>query len=82
VDLAKSGDAYRLRLSSPVLARSVYISFGTLDASPSDNYFDLIPGQPVELTITSAAPLDQLRAQLKLVSLADAFTPPSAAQPK
>jgi beta-mannosidase len=82
VDLAKSGDAYRLRLSSPVLARSVYISFGTLDASPSDNYFDLIPGQSVEITITSAAPLDQLRAQLKLVTLADAFAPPSAAQPK
>jgi beta-mannosidase len=82
-DLAKSGDAYRLRLSSPVLARSVYISFGALDASPSDNYFDLIPGQPVELTITSAAPLDQLRAQLKLVTLADAFAPASAAaQPK
>jgi beta-mannosidase len=81
VDLAKSGDAYRLRLSSPALARSVYISFGALDATPSDNYFDLIPGQPVEITITSAAPLDQLRAQLKLISLADAFSPP-AAQPK
>jgi len=75
VDLAKSGDAYRLRLSSPGLARSVYISFGSLDAAPSDNYFDLIPGQPVEMTITSAAPLDQLRAQLKLMSLADAFAP-------
>jgi beta-mannosidase len=81
VDLAKSGDAYRLRLSSPNLVRSVYISFGALDAAPSDNYFDLIPGQPVEITITSAAPLDQLRTQLKLISLADAFSP-STAQPK
>ena len=82
VDLAKSGDAYRLRLSSPVLARSVYISFGALDAAPSDNYFDLIPGQPIEITITSAAPLDQLRTQLKLISLADVFASPGAAQPK
>lgn len=83
VDLAKSGDSYRMRLSTPSLARSVYISFGALEASPSDNYFDLIPGQPVEITITSAAPLDQLRAQLKLVSLADPFAPPTvAAQPK
>ena len=81
VDLAKSGNAYRLRLSSTALARSVYISFGALDAAPSDNYFDLIPGQPVDIAITSAAPLDQLRAQLKLISLADAFAPP-AAQPK
>ncbi len=79
VDLAKSGDAYRLRLTSPVLARSVYVFFGTLDAAPSDNYFNLIPGQPVEITVTSAAPLDQLRAQLKLVTLADAFAPPGAA---
>jgi len=81
VDFAKSGNAYRLRLSSTALARSVYISFGALDAAPSDNYFDLIPGQPVDIAITSAAPLDQLRAQLKLISLADAFAPP-AAQPK
>ncbi len=82
VDLAKSGDSYRLRLSSPVLARSVYISFGALDAFPSDNYLDLIPNQPVEITITSAAPLDQLRTQLKLITLADAFAPPAASAPK
>ena len=78
VDLAKSGEAYHLRLTSPVLARSVYVSFGTIDASPSDNYFDLIPNQPVEITITSAATLDQLRAQLKIMSLADAFAPSTA----
>ena len=81
VDFAKSGEAYRLRLSSTALARSVYVSFGALDAALSDNYFDLIPGQPVDIAITSAAPLDQLRAQLKLISLADAFAPP-ASQPK
>jgi len=74
-DLTKSGEAYRLRLSTPVLARSVYVSFGSLDASLSDNYFDLIPNQPVEITITSAAKLDDLRAQLKIISLADAFAP-------
>jgi beta-mannosidase len=75
IDLAKSGEAYRLRLSSPVLARSVYVSFGTLDASPSDNYFDLIPNQPVEITITSPAKLEGLRTQLKVMSLFDAFAP-------
>ncbi len=75
INLAKSGEAYRLRLSSPVMARSVYVSFGTLDASLSDNYFDLIPNQPVELTLTSPAKLDDLRAQLKITSLAEAFAP-------
>jgi beta-mannosidase len=56
-----------------VLARSVYLSFGDLDVKLSDNYFDLLPGETVEIVATSAASLDALRAQLKVVSLTDAF---------
>ncbi len=63
----------RLRLSSPVLARSVWVSFGSLEATPSDNYFDLLPGQPVEMTITGGAGADDLRKNLKVMSLVDAF---------
>jgi len=76
-DLTKQGDAYVLRLSSPALARSVYVSFGELDAKFSDNYVDLLPGEPVEIKITSPAALDQLKANMKITSLADAFAPPS-----
>ncbi|MGA2919770.1 MAG: glycoside hydrolase family 2 protein [Candidatus Sulfotelmatobacter sp.] len=72
-ELAKGGDSYRLKVSSPVLARSVYISFGEVDAEVSDNYFDLLPGQTVEITIQSAASEDELRSGLKVVSLVDAF---------
>jgi len=71
-------NTYTLHLSSPVLARGVYISFGNLDAKPADNYFDLLPGQPVDLTITSAASLDDLKAQIKVISLTDAFAPHEA----
>jgi len=77
-DLAADGGKYRLRLSSKALARSVYVSFGNADAQISDNYFDLIPGQPVDITVTSAASLDQLRGQLKVISLVDAFAPSNA----
>ncbi len=66
-------DGTRLRLSSPVLARSVWVSFGSLEATPSDNYFDLLPGQPVEITIAGAASTDDLRKNLKVMSLVDAF---------
>jgi len=75
--LTQQGNTYVLRLSSPVLARSVYVSFGELDAKFSDNYVDLLPGEPVEITITSPATLDQLKSNLKIMSLADAFAPPS-----
>ena len=56
-----------------MLARSVYLSFGNLDVKVSDNYFDLLPGETAEITLTSAASLEALKAQLKVVSLTDAF---------
>ena len=72
-ELAKNGDSYLLRVSSPVLARSVYISFGEVDAEVSDNYFDLLPSQTVEIAIKTAAGEDALRSGLKVISLVDAF---------
>jgi beta-mannosidase len=56
-----------------VLARSVYLSFGDLDVQVSDNYFDMLPGETVEIKATSKASLDALKAQMKVISLTDAF---------
>jgi beta-mannosidase len=72
-DLSGAGGQYRLRLSSPVLARSVWISFGDLEAKPSDNYFDLLPGQQADISVTTAASAEELRKNLKVMSLVDAF---------
>ncbi len=74
----KPGEFYSLHLASPVLAKSVYVSFGNLDAKPADNYFDLLPGQVIDLPITSAASLDELQKNLKVISLTDAFGPHEA----
>jgi beta-mannosidase len=68
-----------VRLSSPVLARDAYLTFGSLDIEPSDNYINLLPGQPAEITLKSTAPIDQVRSQLKVVSLVDAFNSSTAA---
>ena len=70
---AGSGGKYTIRVTSPVLARSVYLSFGNLDAQISDNYFDLLPGETREIAATSAVSLDELKAQLHVISLTDAF---------
>ena len=75
---AVAGSTYTLHLSSPMLAKSVYVSFGNLDAKLSDNYFDLLPGETVDLLITSAAPLDELKSNLRVISLTDAFVPHEA----
>jgi beta-mannosidase len=80
VETTGSGGTYNIRISSQVLARSVYLSFGKLDVNVSDNYFDVLPGETVEIKATSVASLADVKAQMKAISLTDAFasTPHSA----
>ena len=73
VETAGGNGNYKIRVTSPVLARDVYLSFGDLDAKVSDNYFDLLPGETREISVSSAADLDALKAQLHVISLTDAF---------
>jgi beta-mannosidase len=73
--LENSNGAYTVTLRSPVLARSVYVSFGDLDVQTLDNYFDLLPGEPVtvKLKAPSSVSLDQLKSSMQVISLTDAF---------
>ncbi len=73
--ISSTGDGYTLTLQSALLARSVYLSFGDLDVYTSDNYVDLLPGEPIEVTLESSASLDQLKSALKITTLTDAFKP-------
>jgi len=73
VETTGSNGSYKIHIASSVLARSVYLSFGNLDVKLSDNYFDLLPGESVEIAAASAVSFDALKAQLKVVSLTDAF---------
>ena len=70
-----AGDGFRLTLHSSQLARDVYVSFADLDARFSDNYIDLLPGETAQILVKSKASLEQLRQQIKVVSLYDAFLP-------
>jgi beta-mannosidase len=75
VKLYKKGEAYSLTLRTPGLARNVYVSFADLDVAVSDNYFDLLPGEPVTVDLTTSSSLQQLESALKIMSLTEAFTP-------
>jgi beta-mannosidase len=72
-ELTQVAGGYHLKLSSPVLARSVYVTFGAASAELSDNYFDLLPYEAVDVVVKSRETLDTLKAKLHVVSLADAF---------
>jgi beta-mannosidase len=71
--IAQAGKDYTITLQSGQLARNVNVSFGDLDVESSDNYFDLIPGEPVTITVKSSATIDQLRSAMKVMSLTEAF---------
>jgi beta-mannosidase len=73
VETTGANGSYKIHVTSPVLARSVYLSFGNLDVKLSDNYFNLLPGETIEIAASSGVSLDAIKAQLKVVSLADAF---------
>jgi beta-mannosidase len=74
----KAGGSFLLHLASPTLAKSVYVRFGNLDAKPADNYFDLLPGESIDLVVTSTASLEELKSNLRVISLTDAFAPHEA----
>jgi beta-mannosidase len=73
--LDKGKGGYSVTLRTPVLARNVYVSFGDLDVQTSDNYFDLLPGEPVTITLKTSSPLDQVKSAMKIMSLTEAFQP-------
>ena len=54
------------------LARAVHLGFGTLDARPSDDGFDLLPGESRTVTIASDATPAALAAALTLATLGPA----------
>jgi beta-mannosidase len=65
---AWKGDS--VTLSATGLARAVMLDFGTVAAQPSDNGFDLLPGESVTVTIASEASRAALARALTLRSLA------------
>ncbi len=86
-ELHDSGHGIVLSVRAERLAREVWIDFGSLDAQVSDNAFDLLPGERVELKVTGTASIESLRETLHVRSLFDATvrqraaTPPEAARP-
>ena len=71
-ELRDNGQGGVLVLSARHLAREVWVDFGTLDATPDDNAFSLLPGETRELRVVSEAGIDALRGALRVRSLAGA----------
>ena len=72
--VAPTSKGLKLIVSCDKLARAVYLSSPSYTFS--DNYFDVIPGRPVEVEVQftgSTSKLKEFLGQLKIRSLSDAF---------
>lgn len=72
---AKTADGYAVTVKAAKLARAVWLDFGDVDATLSDNAFDLPPGETVTIRVASKASLDKLKRALTLRSLYGATKP-------
>jgi beta-mannosidase len=74
-DIVPVRGGFQVSLSADKFARAVYLSAPGSVGSFTDNYFDLIPGQQVEVTFRAGAPiaLSAFRNSFKVQSMADAF---------
>jgi len=75
VNCRKDQAGFGVAVSSDVLARHVYLSTEKSEGFFSDNYFDLLPGQTVEVVFTPRGELtlDDFQRELRAMSLVDAF---------
>jgi beta-mannosidase len=72
--IAPLPNGFKIVLSTDKLAKSVYLS-GFTEGFFADNYFNLIPGKPIEIEFRTTAKMsvDEFRQKLKVRSLIDAF---------
>src|SRR5258705_13070598 len=74
-DVVAVRGGFSVTLSADKFARAVYLSTPNYTGFFADNYFDLIPGQKIEVQFRTgdAIVVSDFRKQLKIRSMADAF---------
>jgi len=70
---AAVSDGFDVTVESDVFARGVFLSVNGIDNFFSDNYFDLLPGEPVTIHVTCSLSKAEFDKQLKSISISDAY---------
>lgn len=73
VDIEPAEGGYDVTVGSDVFARGVFLSLEGIENFFSDNYFDILPGEKRTIHVRTAIDRDEMRRQLKILSLGDTF---------
>ncbi|MDD4514592.1 glycoside hydrolase family 2 protein [Massilibacteroides sp.] len=68
-----ASDGFDVTVESDTFARGVFLSIEGIDNFFSDNYFDLLPGEPVKIHVKTSLDKITFDKQLKSVSISDAY---------
>jgi beta-mannosidase len=60
-ELAATDGGFEISLTTDKLAKNLYMTIGDEEGFFSDNYFDLIPGQPVKVKLDTKVSLEKLQ---------------------
>ena len=71
--LIQVDDGFRIVLKTDKLAKNLYMTMGEEDGFFSDNYFDLLPDQKIEVNLKTAVSVETLKKVFKIQTLESAF---------
>jgi beta-mannosidase len=71
--VSKSGSGYDIALRTDKLAKNIYLQIEDEEGFFSDNYFDLLPGESLIISLKTAISEEKLKEVLKIRTLDDAF---------
>jgi beta-mannosidase len=68
-----AGDGFDVTIESKVFARGVFLSIDGIDNFFSDNYFDLLPGEPITIHVSTSLDKAVFDRQLQSISICEAY---------
>ncbi len=71
--IEKTNDGFSIGLSSEKLVKNIFLTTPGVDGFFSDNYFDILPGQKVEVSFKTKEQVTDFEGILQYVTLVDSF---------
>ena len=72
-EITQEEGGYHISIKSDKLAKHVFLTIGDHEGFFSDNYFDLLPGEKIEIQLKSSISLTKLKEALQIRTLDSAF---------
>ena len=73
-NITKTNSGFSIELATNTLAKNVYLTCSDTNGFFQDNYFDILPGIPRIIPVTTQLQQDEFERSLKIVSLVDSYS--------